>query len=58
MTLKRALEILELHQQWRLGTIDEMTYTTAELTEAINIAIKTVKDMYFVVDSFDRANLN
>jgi len=43
MTLKEAIEILELHQKWRLGEIDEMPYSPRKITEAINTVLYEVK---------------
>jgi len=42
MELKRAIEILEYHQEWRLGKHDDMLYTPRELSEAINIVLTEV----------------
>lgn len=43
MTLETAIEILEHHQQWRLGKIDEMKYSPKELTQAIDELLKEIK---------------
>lgn len=34
-----ALEILEIHQKWRKGEIDEVPYTSKQLSEAIDFGI-------------------
>ena len=43
MELITAIEILEYHQKWRLGERDNMIHAPKELTEAIDIVIKEVK---------------
>ena len=43
MELQTAIEILEYHQEWRLGKRDEMTTTPKQLTEALDIVISEVK---------------
>jgi hypothetical protein len=43
MKLQRAIEILEEHQSWRLGSDEETHYTTKELTEAINLVLIEIK---------------
>jgi hypothetical protein len=43
MSKEKALEILEYHQQWRLGKFDEMKYTPRQLTEALDVLIEFVK---------------
>lgn len=43
MELQKAIEVLELHQKWRLGD-DEIIQTNArELTESIDTVLKEVK---------------
>jgi hypothetical protein len=42
MELKTAIEILEYHQEWRLGERDEMIHEPKKLTEALDIVIKEV----------------
>jgi len=44
MELETAIKILEYHQQWRLGKIDEMIYETKELIEALDIVINEIKN--------------
>ena len=43
LELKTAIEILEYHQKWRLGDIDEMIYTSRQITESLDIILKEVK---------------
>ncbi len=43
MELSKAIEIIEYFQLWRLGEIDYMKYSPSELTEALNVILKTVK---------------
>jgi hypothetical protein len=45
MDLKKAIEILEYHQEWRLGKYDEMKYTPKELTKSINVVLNKVKNL-------------
>lgn len=40
MTIKQAIEILKWHQEWRIGKIEEMPFTTKEITQAINTILK------------------
>jgi hypothetical protein len=43
MELKTAVEILEYHQEWRLGERDDMIHEPKVLTEALDVIIKEVK---------------
>ena len=43
MELKTAIEILEYHQEWRLGKREDMIYEPKKLTEAIDIVLNEVK---------------
>jgi len=43
MELKTAVEILEYHQEWRLGKRDDMIHEPKVLTEALDVVIKEVK---------------
>lgn len=43
MELQTAIEILEYHQEWRLGKREEMIHDPKKLTEAFNIILKEVK---------------
>ena len=43
MELKTAIEILEYHQEWRLGKREDMIYEPKKLTEALDIVLMEVK---------------
>lgn len=43
MNLKEAIEILDYHQSWRLGKIDEMKYDSKQITEALDVVLDEVK---------------
>ncbi len=43
MDLKTAIEILEYHQEWRLGKRDEMIHEPRVLTQALDIILSEVK---------------
>jgi len=43
MELKTAIEILEYHQEWRLGKRDDMIHEPKKLTEALDIVLSEVK---------------
>ena len=43
MELKKAIEILEYHQEWRIGKRDDMIYTPKELTQAFDLVLNAVK---------------
>jgi hypothetical protein len=45
MNLQKAIEILEYHQQWRLGNEEEMKYTSKELTKAISVVLNVAKNV-------------
>ena len=45
MELQTAIEILEYHQEWRLGKREDMIYEPKKLTEAIDIVLSEVKKM-------------
>ena len=45
MELKTAIEILEYHQEWRLGKRQDMIHEPKKLTEAINVILSEVKKM-------------
>lgn len=45
MELKTAIEILEYHQQWRLGKRDEMIHEPKKLTEAIDVILEAVNNI-------------
>lgn len=44
MDLKTAIEILEYHQEWRLGKRDDMIHESKKLTEAIDVLLAYIKD--------------
>ena len=46
MELKTAIEILEYHQEWRLGKRRDMIHEPKKLTEAIEIILIAVKKMH------------
>lgn len=43
MELQTAIEILEYHQEWRLGKRKDMIHEPKKLTEALDIALREVK---------------
>ena len=43
MELKTAIEILEYHQEWRLGKREDMIHEPKKLTQAIDIVLNEVK---------------
>ena len=43
MELKTAIEILEYHQEWRLGKREEMIHEPRKLTEALDVLLSEVK---------------
>lgn len=43
MELQTAIEILEYHQEWRLGKREEMIHSPKTLTEALDIVLNEVK---------------
>ena len=43
MELKTAIEILEYHQEWRLGKREDMIYEPKKLIEALDIVLIEVK---------------
>ena len=45
MELQTAIEILEYHQEWRLGQREDMIYEPQKITEALNIVLSEVKKM-------------
>lgn len=47
MELKTAIEILECHQEWRLGEKEEMKYKPNEITEALDILLEHAKTRSF-----------
>ena len=45
MKLKTAIEILDYHQEWRLGKRDEMIHEPKKLTQALDIVRSGVKKL-------------
>lgn len=43
MELKTAIEILDYHQEWRLGKREDMIHEPKKLTEALDIVLSEVK---------------
>lgn len=43
MELKTAIEILEYHQEWRLGKREDMIHEPKKLTQALDIVLNAVK---------------
>lgn len=43
MELKTAIEILEYHQEWRLGKREDMIHDPKKITEALDIVLSEVK---------------
>ena len=45
MELTTAIEILEYHQEWRLGKTDDMIHEPKKLTEALDVVLLNIKAM-------------
>ena len=45
MELKTAIEILEYHQEWRLGKREDMIHEPKKWTEALDIVLNEVKKL-------------
>jgi len=45
MELKTAIEILDYHQEWRIGKRDDMIHEPKKLTEALDIVLSEVKKL-------------
>jgi hypothetical protein len=60
MELQTAIEILEYHQEWRLGKRDDMIHEPKKLTEALDIVLSEVKKLSkgAVIRSFSLAKVN
>jgi hypothetical protein len=43
MELKTAIEILEYHQEWRLGKKEDIIHEPKKLTEALDMVLCEVK---------------
>lgn len=58
MELKTAIEILEYHQEWRLGKREDMIHEPKKLTEALDIVLSEVKKFRLgaVIESLSQDN--
>jgi len=45
MEVKTAIEILEYHQEWRLGKREDMIHEPKKLTQALDIVLSEVKKL-------------
>lgn len=45
MELQTAIEILEYHQEWRLGKREDMIHEPKKLTEAIDVILEAVNNI-------------
>jgi hypothetical protein len=45
MEIKTAIEILEYHQEWRLGKREDMIHEPKKLTQALDIVLSKVKKL-------------
>ena len=45
MEIKTAIEILEYHQEWRLGKREDMIHEPKKLTQALDIVLSEVKKL-------------
>ena len=43
MNLKQAIEILDYHQKWRMGKVDEIKFSSRQITEALDVVLMEVK---------------
>lgn len=55
MELQTAIEILEYHQEWRLGKKEVMIHEPKKLTEALDIVLTEVSGSTFTVDDMKKA---
>lgn len=44
MELQTGIEILEYHQEWRLGKREDMIYEPKQITEALDVVLSEVKN--------------
>lgn len=58
MELQTAIEILEYHQEWRLGKREDMIHEPKKLTEALDIILTEVKknSLGAVIESLPKDN--
>ena len=52
MELKTAIEILEYHQEWRLGKREDMIHEPKKLTQALDIVLNEVKKLEAIKSEF------
>ena len=45
MNLKEAIEILDYNQSWRLGKVDEIKFSSRQITEALDVVLDEVKKL-------------
>ncbi len=45
MNIQTAIEILQYHQEWRLGKRDDMIYEPRKLTQALDLVLYEVKKL-------------
>ena len=45
MEIKTAIEILEYHQEWRLGKREDMIHEPKKITQALDIVLSEVKKL-------------
>lgn len=45
MELQTAIEILEYHQEWRLGKREDMIHEPKKLTEALDMILSELKNL-------------
>ena len=57
MTLKQAIKILELHQEWRMGANFAML-EPSNISEAINIILKQIKKQVNEIPKTKKHNSN
>ena len=57
MELKTAIEILEYHQEWRLGKREDMIHEPKKLTEAIDVVLIEIKKFEKVKLMYYKYNL-
>ena len=58
MELKTAIEILEYHQEWRLGKREDMIHEPKKLTQALDIVLNEVKKLEARNENYNIDNEN
>lgn len=58
MNIQKALEILEIHNNWRRGKEEDTPYTIKELGQAIDLVVENQKSLIDFVDSIVLYKLN